>query len=37
MTINVPNCPVCDRNLDSRNCKYICPKHGVILDCSDPC
>jgi hypothetical protein len=19
-----------------RHCKYVCPQHGVVVDCSDP-
>ncbi|WP_415488903.1 HVO_2523 family zinc finger protein [Candidatus Hikarchaeum yamanae] len=29
-------CPVCSSGLFSRHCKYVCPNHGVIYDCSDP-
>lgn len=29
-------CPHCDRPLQRRHCKYVCPAHGVIYDCSDP-
>ncbi|MDZ7850332.1 MAG: HVO_2523 family zinc finger protein [Halodesulfurarchaeum sp.] len=31
-----PTCPACDRVLYSRHCKYVCPNHGVVFDCSDP-
>ncbi|WP_325047900.1 HVO_2523 family zinc finger protein [Halococcoides cellulosivorans] len=31
-----PRCPACDRRLIGRHCKYVCPTHGVIYDCSDP-
>ncbi|WP_335587017.1 HVO_2523 family zinc finger protein [Halodesulfurarchaeum formicicum] len=31
-----PTCPACDRPLYSRHCKYVCPSHGVVFDCSDP-
>ena len=31
-----PNCPQCERTLFERHCKYVCPAHGVIFDCSDP-
>lgn len=30
-----PCCPICDTPLNSRHCKYVCPQHGVIYDCSD--
>lgn len=29
-------CPYCDEELYKRHCKYVCEKHGVIIDCSDP-
>jgi len=28
-------CPICERSMAHRHCKYICPEHGVIYDCSD--
>jgi hypothetical protein len=28
-------CPVCNQPLYSRHCKYVCPEHGVVYDCSD--
>ncbi|WP_135829366.1 HVO_2523 family zinc finger protein [Halorussus halobius] len=28
-------CPVCGEPLYSRHCKYVCPQHGVVYDCSD--
>jgi len=28
-------CPLCDRQMYSRHCKYVCPEHGVVYDCSD--
>ena len=28
-------CPICETPLYSRHCKYVCPQHGVIMDCSD--
>ncbi|MFB6253048.1 MAG: HVO_2523 family zinc finger protein [Halobacteriaceae archaeon] len=31
-----PTCPKCNMDLYTRHCKYICPQHGVIYDCSDP-
>ena len=31
-----PACPVCEAALFSRHCKYVCPNHGVVVDCSDP-
>ncbi|MFB6085298.1 MAG: HVO_2523 family zinc finger protein [Halodesulfurarchaeum sp.] len=31
-----PVCPACDRALSRRHCKYVCPNHGVVFDCSDP-
>jgi len=29
-------CPHCGAALFERHCKYVCPNHGVIVDCSDP-
>ncbi|GAB3039957.1 HVO_2523 family zinc finger protein [Natronobiforma cellulositropha] len=31
-----PRCPFCDAPLYKRHCKYVCPQHGVVIDCSDP-
>lgn len=31
-----PRCPACERPLYTRHCKYVCPQHGVVFDCSDP-
>ncbi|RQG90443.1 HVO_2523 family zinc finger protein [Natrarchaeobius chitinivorans] len=31
-----PTCPHCRRPMYERHCKYVCPQHGVIIDCSDP-
>ncbi|SEV80899.1 HVO_2523 family zinc finger protein [Natrinema salifodinae] len=28
-------CPVCERPMSKRHCKYVCPQHGVVYDCSD--
>ncbi|MFB6151609.1 MAG: HVO_2523 family zinc finger protein [Haloarculaceae archaeon] len=28
-------CPACDRPMVHRHCKYVCPEHGVVYDCSD--
>jgi len=28
-------CPVCDRAMTHRHCKYVCPEHGVVYDCAD--
>ncbi len=33
---NTPQCPICESYMFKRHCKFICPSHGVILDCSDP-
>jgi len=27
-------CPMCDRPMTHRHCKYVCPEHGVVYDCS---
>lgn len=29
-------CPMCAEPLFKRHCKYVCPQHGVVVDCSDP-
>jgi len=28
-------CPICDAALYRRHCKYVCPNHGVVMDCAD--
>jgi len=28
-------CPLCDRAMYHRHCKYVCPEHGVVYDCAD--
>jgi predicted RNA-binding Zn-ribbon protein involved in translation (DUF1610 family) len=28
-------CPLCGVSMIHRHCKYVCPEHGVIYDCSD--
>jgi len=28
-------CPVCESPMYHRHCKYVCPAHGVVYDCSD--
>ena len=28
-------CPFCDEPMVHRHCKYVCPTHGVVYDCSD--
>jgi hypothetical protein len=30
-----PTCPQCDAELFERHCKYVCPQHGVVMDCAD--
>nr|WP_303645317.1 HVO_2523 family zinc finger protein [Haloarchaeobius iranensis] len=27
---------MCEEQLFKRHCKYLCPQHGVVVDCSDP-
>ena len=29
-------CPLCEAPMFKRHCKYVCPQHGVVVDCSDP-
>lgn len=31
-----PACPHCGQVMYKRHCKYVCPSHGVVIDCSDP-
>lgn len=28
-------CPLCETPMYHRHCKYVCPEHGVVYDCSD--
>jgi hypothetical protein len=28
-------CPLCGASMRHRHCKYVCPRHGVVYDCSD--
>nr|WP_281194994.1 HVO_2523 family zinc finger protein [Halorubrum sp. F4] len=28
-------CPRCGEAMVHRHCKYVCPVHGVVYDCSD--
>lgn len=28
-------CPLCGASMVHRHCKYVCPEHGVVYDCSD--
>jgi len=28
-------CPRCETPMERRHCKYVCPRHGVVYDCSD--
>jgi hypothetical protein len=28
-------CPLCGAGMARRHCKYVCPNHGVVYDCSD--
>nr|WP_170938260.1 MULTISPECIES: HVO_2523 family zinc finger protein [unclassified Halorubrum] len=28
-------CPICESPMYHRHCKYVCPAHGVVYDCSD--
>ena len=30
------SCPMCGTGMYKRHCKYVCPQHGVVVDCSDP-
>lgn len=28
-------CPQCGATLIHRHCEYVCPNHGVVMDCAD--
>jgi uncharacterized Zn finger protein (UPF0148 family) len=28
-------CPHCGATLVYHHCEYVCPNHGVVMDCSD--
>ena len=30
-----PRCPACGAETYRRHCKYVCPAHGVVMDCAD--
>lgn len=30
-----PRCPSCAAETYRRHCKYVCPAHGVVMDCGD--
>ncbi|WP_254863647.1 HVO_2523 family zinc finger protein [Halovivax gelatinilyticus] len=34
--VSGPPCPFCEAGMEKRHCKYVCPQHGVVYDCSDP-
>ncbi|ELZ78318.1 HVO_2523 family zinc finger protein [Haloferax larsenii] len=37
-TLDAPKgrpCPFCGASMSHRHCKYVCPEHGVVYDCSD--
>ena len=37
-TVETPRgrpCPICGASMAHRHCKYVCPEHGVVYDCSD--
>ena len=36
MPAGAPTCPQCGERLFKRHCKYVCPQHGPVVDCSDP-
>jgi hypothetical protein len=36
LSAGAPRCPHCEAPMYKRHCKYVCPQHGVIIDCSDP-
>lgn len=34
-TVRTRPCPFCGASMDHRHCKYVCPEHGVVMDCAD--
>ncbi|MFB6173435.1 MAG: HVO_2523 family zinc finger protein [Halobacteriales archaeon] len=36
MAADAPACPACGATLRKRHCKFVCPNHGPVIDCSDP-
>jgi predicted RNA-binding Zn-ribbon protein involved in translation (DUF1610 family) len=28
-------CPVCSKRLESRHCKFVCPRCGYFMSCSE--
>jgi predicted RNA-binding Zn-ribbon protein involved in translation (DUF1610 family) len=34
-TVQGRPCPFCGASMVHRHCKYVCPEHGVVYDCSD--
>lgn len=34
-TVRTRPCPYCGASMDHRHCKYVCPEHGVVMDCAD--
>lgn len=28
-------CPVCSKRLESRQCKFVCPRCGYFMSCSE--
>ncbi|MFW5918150.1 MAG: HVO_2523 family zinc finger protein [Haloferacaceae archaeon] len=34
-TVRGRPCPLCGASMTHRHCKYVCPEHGVVYDCSD--
>ena len=28
-------CPVCSKRLESRRCKFVCPRCGYFMSCSE--
>ena len=34
-TVRTRPCPFCGASMEHRHCKYVCPEHGVVMDCAD--
>lgn len=34
-TVEGRPCPYCGASMRHVHCEYVCPAHGVVMDCSD--
>ena len=35
LELSVEVCPVCSMRLESRRCKFVCPRCGYFMSCSE--